>query len=307
MKMVWLAAPISPAFHAWLNQRGYTVWNNAERPADVSMLEGVITSNRLQLTDTVLASLPALRWVARMGSGMEIIDTQYCAAHHIAYFNSPGGLANSVAEHTMGMMLSLLHRISFSFNEVQHGQWIREPNRGVELQGQCVGLIGYGHAGRALAEKLKVFTPHIIAYDKYHPAPSGAVAAAVSLNELQTRADTISFHVPLNNETLGYYNAEFVSKMAKPHMLINTSRGGVCPTNVVLEALASGQLKGACLDVLDCEKNIDEVLNTPHNDVAKLLEYPVIITPHIAGYSIQATEKMSDALMQQLDNLLGVL
>ena len=307
MKMVWLAAPISPSFHAWLNQRGYTVWNNTERPGDVSVLEGIITSNRLQLTENLLSGLPALRWVARMGSGMEIIDTHYCNANNIAFFNSPGGLANSVAEHAVGMLLSLLHRISFSFNEVQQGQWIREANRGVELDGQCIGLIGYGHAGRAFAEKLSVFTPHIIAFDKYHPAPLGSVAKAVSLTELQTQADIISFHVPLNEETRAYYSTEFISNMAKPHILINTSRGGVCPTHVILTALASGQLKGACLDVLDCEKNIHDVLLTPDNDVAAMLKYPVLITPHIAGYSIQATEKMSTALMHQLDAYLGML
>lgn len=307
MKMVWLAAPISPAFHSWLNQRGFTVWNNVGCPTDVSNVVGIITSNRLQLNTDLLQRLTALRWVARMGSGMEIIDTEYCAVHQIACFSSPGGLANSVAEHSLGMLLSLLHRIPFSFNEVRQGQWIREANRGNELYGQCVGLIGYGHTGRAFAEKLKVFTPHIIAFDKYHPAPSDTVAQAVSLEELQARADILSFHVPLNNETKGYYSTNFVLNMAKPHVLMNTSRGAVCPTDVVLSALASGQLKGACLDVLDCEKNIEEALLLPDNPVAQLLQYPVIVTPHIAGYSIQATEKMSNALMNQLDALLGVL
>lgn len=307
MKMVWLAAPISPAFHAWLNQRGYIIWNNTERPSDVLLLEGIITSNRLKLDRDLLAELPNLRWIARMGSGMEIIDTAYCASRSIACFSSPGGLANSVAEHATGMLLSLLHRIPTALNEVRAGQWIREPNRGNELNGQCVGLIGYGHTGRAFAEKLQVFTSHIIAYDKYHPAPAGSIASAVSLEELQARADIISFHVPLNNETNHYYNAHFMAGMAKPHILINTSRGSVCSSASVLEALVLGKLTGACLDVLDCEKSIDILLANPDNIVADLLRYNVIITPHIAGYSVQATQKMSDALMQQLDTLLGVL
>jgi D-3-phosphoglycerate dehydrogenase len=307
MKMVWLAAPISPAFHAWLNQRGYIVWNNTERPSDVLLLEGIITSNRLILDEDLLRELPNVRWIARMGSGMEIIDTAYCASKGIACFSSPVGLANSVAEHATGMLLSLLHRIPFSLNEVRAGQWIREPNRGNELYGQCVGLIGYGHTGRAFAEKLQAFTPHIIAYDKYHPAPAGSVATAVSLEELQARADIISFHVPLNKETNNYYNADFVANMAKPHILINTSRGPVCASSVVLDALVSGKLTGACIDVLDCEKSIETLLASPNNIVADLLRYNVIITPHIAGYSIQATQKMSDSLMQQLDALLGGL
>jgi D-3-phosphoglycerate dehydrogenase len=307
MKMVWLAAPISPAFHVWLNQRGYIVWNNTERPSDVLLLEGIITSNRLNLDEDLLRELPNVRWIARMGSGMEIIDTRYCASKGIACFSSPVGLANSVAEHATGMLLSLLHKIPTAYNEVLAGQWIREPNRGNELYGQCVGLIGYGHTGRAFAEKLQVFTPHIIAYDKYHPAPAGSIATAVSLEELQARADILSFHVPLNKETNDYYNVDFVAGMVKPHILINTSRGPVCASSAVLEALASGKLTGACLDVLDCEKSIETLLASPDNIVADLLRYNVIITPHIAGYSIQATQKMSDALMQQLDALLGGL
>jgi D-3-phosphoglycerate dehydrogenase len=170
-----------------------------------------------------------------------------------------------------------------------------------------VGLIGYGHTGRALAEKLQAFTPHIIAYDKYHPAPTGSMASAVSLEELQARADILSFHVPLNSETHHYYNASFVAGMAKPHILINTSRGPVCTSSTVLEALASGKLKGACLDVLEEEKNIDSILAKQNNIVENILHYPVIITPHIAGYSHQATEKMSAMLMVQLNALLQIL
>ncbi|MGI9192311.1 MAG: NAD(P)-dependent oxidoreductase [Chitinophagaceae bacterium] len=301
MNMVWLAAPVSDAMHTWLNEQEYVVWNDTDMPANAHDIIGIITSNRLTLNRERLALLPNLRWIARMGSGMEIIDTVYCAEKGIACFSSPGGLSNSVAEHAMGMLLGLMHRIELASREVASGLWIREANRGQELNGRCVGLIGYGHTGQALAEKLRAFTPHVIAYDKYKTAFENPAAESVSLQELQARADIISFHVPLNEETRYYYNDDFMRAMAKPHMVMNTSRGPVCSTKTILKGLAEKRITGACLDVLEEEAQIQTVLETEQNVVQQLLQYPVIITPHIAGYSHQATEKMSAMLMAQIE------
>lgn len=298
MKKVLIAAPISDAFRSYLEEQNYLLleeWAN-----DV---EGIVTSNKLRLQQDTLQQLPQLRWIARLGSGMEIIDSDYCREHHIACFSSPKGIANAVAEHVCGMLLSLLHRIPSSFNEIQQGQWIREANRGQELEQRCVGIIGYGHTGSALASKLRVFTPNILVYDKYRTAITDAWVTPVSLRELQARADIISFHVPLNDETTHYYDETFLSH-CKPHILLNASRGAVCSTKTIIYGLQTKHILGACLDVLEEESDIQNVLQTPANSIQQLMRYPVIITPHIAGYSVQAIEKMSDELMQQLKTIL---
>lgn len=134
-------------------------------------VKGIITSNKLVLDQAALSSFPQLQWVARIGSGMEIIDTKYCDAHGIRYYNSPGGIANAVAEHAMGMLLGLLHRIPDSFAEIQDGLWMRESNRGQELQGKKIGIIGFGHTGQALVQKLQGFDVDILVYDKYFQVP----------------------------------------------------------------------------------------------------------------------------------------
>lgn len=306
MNTVWLAAPVSKAMHAWLNERQYVVWNALSMPVDAFNVIGIITSNRLTLTRERLLEMPNLKWIARMGSGMEIIDTEYCSEQGIACFSSPGGLSNSVAEHTLGMILSLLHRIDIASREVASGAWIREPNRGRELNSFCVGLIGYGHTGQAVAEKLKAFTPNVLAYDKYKPNFSHVAAESVSLKTLQEHADIISFHVPLNEETHHYYNEAFMYAMAKPHIVVNTSRGSVCATKTILNGFKEQRIIGACLDVLEEEKNIAAVMQTSNNTIQQLLQYHVIITPHIAGYSHEATEKMSTLLMAQLEAFISM-
>lgn len=305
MNTVWLAAPVSKAMHAWLNERQYEVWNALSMPADAFDVVGIITSNRLTLTRERLLEMPNLKWIARMGSGMEIIDTEYCSEHGIACFSSPGGLSNSVAEHVIGMILCLLHRIDIASSEVEAGVWVREPNRGRELNSLCVGLVGYGHTGQAVAEKLKAFTPEVIAYDKYRPVFSNHAAESVSLSTLQERADIVSFHVPLNAETRHYYNPAFMRNMAKPHWLVNSSRGSVCSTETILLGLQEKRIVGACLDVLEEEKNIENILREENNTIQQLLQHRVLITPHIAGYSHEATEKMSNLLMRQLEDFMA--
>ena len=298
MKKVLLAAPVSDTFRKLLQERNYLLLSEWD-----SEVEGIVTSNKLVLQKEQLQTVPQLRWIARLGSGMEIIDTDYCKSHSIACFSSPEGIANSVAEHVCGMLLALLHRIPVSFNEIKQGKWIREGNRGQELAQRCVGIIGYGHTGSAVAKKLQAFTSEIIVYDKYKPGISDDWVTQVSLEELKQKADIISFHVPLNKETKHYYNDDFL-KTCKTHILINASRGEVCATDTILYGLQQGNISGACLDVLEEEAAIQEVLQTPQNKIEQLLQYPVIITPHIAGYSFQAIEKMSAELMDQLKNML---
>ena len=301
MKQVIVAAPISTSFRLFLTEKGY-VCTDLKHPDQVAEINpvGIITSNKLILQQQQLSALPALKWIARLGSGMEIIDTVYCDQQQIRYFSSAQGIANAVAEHTCGMLLNLQHHIIRSMNEIKSGQWNREANRGYELENKTLGIIGYGHTGQAFANKMSVFVKQILAYDKYKQNFGSAQVQEVTLEAIYEQADILSFHVPLNDETRAYYDHTFLKNMQQPHILINTSRGGVASTRAILEGLASGKISGACLDVLEEEADIQTVLSTPGNNVEELLKYPVILTPHIAGYSYDAIEKMSAELMEQL-------
>ena len=303
MQQVLVATPISATFQRFLQDKGYTLVSMEEQNK-VGEITGIVTSNKLQLDEAKLSTFPQLRWIARLGSGMEIIDTACCDRRGIHYFSSPAGIANSVGEHTLGLLLSLLHHIPRSFNEIRDGYWIREANRGHELENRRVGLIGYGHTGAAVASKLKAFTPHIMAYDKYQQGFGNETVQEVSLEQIQQEADILSFHVPLNQETRHYYNPAFLSSMKNPHILINVSRGAVCNTEVILEGLTSGKITGACLDVLEEEKEMTTLLKQEDNIIHQLLAFPVLLTPHIAGYSHEAIEKMSAELMNQLKAVL---
>jgi D-3-phosphoglycerate dehydrogenase len=298
MKNVLVAAPISSAFVYFLEQEGYRIIALSGAEVEYTC-EGIITSNKLKLDRATLQKYPNVQWIARLGSGMEIIDTAYCKEKGIRYYSSPRGIANSVAEHAMGMVLNILHRIHSSYREIKNGEWIREPNRGTELSSKTVGIIGYGYTGKAFAAKLKAFTSSIWVYDKYLPDIHDPYVRSVQLDELQQHADIISFHVPLNSETHHYYNDTFLAN-TKPHILLNTSRGAVCSTETILHGLAQGSITAACLDVLEEEPYFPDLLKTPDNPVQQLTQYPVLLTPHIAGYSFEAIERMSEELMEQL-------
>lgn len=300
MKKVLVAANISSTFRHFLEEKNYVLI--AKHSEDV---EGIVTSNKLLLDQTKIASFPNLKWIARLGSGMEIIDTEYCKANHILCISSPNGIANAVAEHAIGMLLNLFHHIGRSHQEIHSGLWLREENRGIELENQVVGIIGYGHTGKAFVDKLQVFTKHILVYDKYLQGFGTETVKEVELEELMNQVDILSFHVPLNKETTHYYNDDFLSKMKKNHVLLNTSRGAVCSTQTILSGLKNGKITGACLDVLEEEKNITYLLSQDGNTVEELLRFPTILTPHIAGYSVNAIEKMCAELQHQLETYLS--
>lgn len=307
MNQVLLAATISDTLKKFLEVKGYEIiFEQASNSGNYSHqnIEGILTSNKLILDAQVLQKYPNLKWIARLGSGMEIIDMHYCDENNIQYFSSPAGIANSVAEHVMGMLLSLLHNIHSSQNEICEGKWIREPNRGIELESLTIGIIGYGHTGSRLAEKLSVFTKNILVYDKFLTGFSNGYVRECTLAEIKQRADILSFHVPLNQETKHYYNDEFAAQMKKKHILVNASRGAVVDTASIVRGFENGKIMGACLDVLEEEAHIMETLQKENNIVAQLLKHPVMITPHIAGYSHQAIEKMSAELMEKIRDIV---
>lgn len=303
---VLIAAPVHPVLIEGLRSAGYTCAmhvdiRQATAPALIHDCVGVITSTRLQLDKELLDAAPSLQWIGRMGSGMEVIDVPYATQKGISCYSSPEGNCNAVGEHALGMLLSLIRGISWSQNEIVNGQWLREENRGTELEGKTIGIIGYGHTGAAFAKKLQGFDMRIIAYDKYAPEkiPSHIIRCD-SLIQIYEEADIVSFHVPLQADTHHYFNEAFLRSMKKPFILINTSRGPVINTGILWEGLQNGKVRGVCLDVW--EEEPIAAMNPYLRDILdKLSKQPqAIITPHIAGYTFEALYKMSYTLLVKI-------
>jgi D-3-phosphoglycerate dehydrogenase / 2-oxoglutarate reductase len=293
---VIVAANISDAFKNALAAVYELDYNYSD---DIAMQQtlGIVTSTKLQLTAEVLKQCIHLKWIARLGSGQEIIDTTAAQHQNIQCYFSPAGIANSVAEHALGMLLALNKRIVLAHNEVVSQLWIREPNRGWEISGKVIGIIGYGHTGKAFTQLLSSFDVQVLVYDKYsQPNQLPVNTTAVSLNDIYLHADVVSYHIPFSTETDNYYNPNL---FAKPHVLINTSRGAIARTTVIQQAFEQGKLIGACLDVLDAEYN-NPFTATSWEAINALTQFNCIITPHIAGYSHNAVAKMSAELQLQL-------
>lgn len=260
---------------------------------------GIITSNKLVISKELIDAAPALKWVGRMGSGMEIIDVEYAKTKGIYCCNSPEGNCNAVGEHAIGMLLSLIRKIPFSRNEMINEIWQREQNRGTELEGKTIGIIGFGHTGSSFAKKLKGFDVNIIAYDKYHPEniPS-AIEHCNDLERIYELSDIISFHVPIQTDTVNYFDNNFCNKMKKPFILINTARGQIVNTESLYNGLKNGKIIGACLDVFEQEPPSND-----HKYFKKIISMQqVITTPHIAGYTHEALYKMSKVLCTKILN-----
>lgn len=269
----------------------------------ISDCVGVVTSTRLQLDKALIDVAPDLRWIGRMGSGMEVIDIAYATERGIRCFSSPEGNRNAVAEHALGMLLSLTKHIGSSNQEVKQGKWLRDENRGTELEGKTIGIIGFGNTGSAFAQKLAGFEMKILAYDKYAPQniPSHIVNCK-NLTPIFEEADIVSFHVPIQDDTKNYLNDIFITNMCKGFIAINTSRGIVADTKALWKGLQSGKIRGACLDVWEQEP-IDRMSKDSLDIFNKMVALPnVIITPHIAGYSHEALYKMSSILLYKIIN-----
>ncbi|XZF13573.1 NAD(P)-dependent oxidoreductase [Chitinophagaceae bacterium MMS25-I14] len=302
---VLIAAPVHPVLTQGLTDAGYEyiIREKITQPEAAEIIKdcvGVVTSTRLQLNRELIDKAPELKWIGRMGSGMEVIDVPYATSLGIRCFSSPEGNCNAVAEHALGMLLGITKRIEWSHRQVQEGLWLRDENRGTELEGKTIGIIGYGHTGRAFARKLLAFDMNILAYDV---DPEVAVQDGVtlcSLGEIYERAEIVSLHLPLRDDTQHYFNEAFLEKMQHPFWLINTSRGSVADLNAILHGLENGKILGACLDVLEGEP-LEKMPEYLKDIVKKIIQLPqVIITPHIAGYSHEATYKMSYYLFSKI-------
>jgi len=306
---VLIAAPVHPVLTDGLARLGYTCIIKEDITQQIAAdiiydCTGVITSTRLQLDKALLDAARQLRWIGRMGSGMEVIDVPYATQKGIKCYSSPEGNSNAVGEHALGMLLGLIRRIGWSQQEIKKGLWLREENRGIELEGKTLGIIGFGHTGSAFAKKLSGFDIKILAYDKYKKddMPHGIVACE-DLEPIYEQADFVSFHVPLQEDTKYYFDETFINNMKKPFVLINTSRGIVVDTKTLWSGLQSGKVTGACLDVWE-----QEPLSKMNTEIRELLDKIVVlpnavITPHIAGYTYEALYKMSNVLLCKINNV----
>mgnify|MGYP002630652953 CR=1 FL=1 len=269
----------------------------------IATYDGVVIRSRIKLDKELLEAAKNLRFIARAGAGMENIDVSYAKMLGIQCFNAPEGNRDAVAEHTIGMLLSLFNHINTADIEVRKGLWLREENRGVELLGRTVGLIGYGNTGQALAKRLAGFGVLMYAYDKYKKGYSDDLVIETNLQSIYQEAEVISLHVPLTLETYHMINDAFFEKLNYPIYLINTSRGAVVDTEALVRAIESGKVLGACLDVLEFEKfNFEQIENEEIPPAFQyLIDSPkVILTPHIAGWTQESNAKISHVLAEKI-------
>jgi len=305
---VIVTAAVHPFLLATLTQKGFEVCYEPTITYDQLRLQitdaiGLIVTTRLQIDAHIIEAAKALQWIGRLGSGMELIDTELAESKGMLCVSSPEGNCTAVGEHSLGLLLNLMHRIHHAYGAIKMGQWVRDENRGDELTGKKVGIIGFGHTGTAFAKVLTGFDVTILAHD-IHPSPLGSQqfphAKMVDLETIQQEAEVISLHLPLTLLTKHFANTRFFEQLKQQPYFISTCRGGVTSNHALLEALQQGQIKGAGLDVLENER-LDSYSQVEKANLEALIALPnFILTPHIAGYSHEAYFKMSKILLEKL-------
>lgn len=293
-----------PVLHETLMNAGHTCdlnyhWTKEEISDNIHLYDGVVIRSRIKLTKELIDKAIRLKFIARAGAGMENIDVTYAESKGIKCLHAPEGNKDAVAEHALGMLLSLFNNLCRANKEVREGKWIREGNRGVELMGKTVGIIGFGNMGSAFAERLRGFGVKVMVYDKYKNGFGNEFIIESTLQDLFDNTDVLSLHTPLTDETQYLINDAFIQSFKKNIYIINTARGKCLNTVDLVKNLLSGKILGACIDVLEYEavsfENIDAT-STPEA-FKQLIECDnVMLSSHIAGWTHESNEKIARVL-----------
>ena len=303
---VIITANAHPCLQEELIQRGFDVDVREKIGYDelldqIHFYHGLVVTTRIKVDQQLLDAAVQLRWIGRLGSGMEIIDVDYAVQKNILCLSSPEGNKDAVAEQCLGVLLSMMHNVFKAGLQVRVGKWLREENRGIELGGKTVGIIGYGNTGSAFAALLAPFGVKVLAYDKYKTGFAKNHVHEVSLEELLNKVDVVSFHLPLSKETHYFADVDFFQSLQKPVFFLNASRGKIVNAEALSQAIDEGKIIAAGLDVIENE-NISSYTEEELKHFLNLTNREnVWITPHIAGYSKEALEKMAKVLIFKLD------
>lgn len=282
--------------------------NRQEILSKIGDYQGLVLRSKTPIDFEFLQAAKQLKFIARSGAGIENIDLLEAGKRKIQLFSAPEGNRQALGEHALAMILSLFNKISIADKEIREGKWNRESNRGIELSGKTVGIIGYGNMGKAFAKCLSGFDCRVLAYDKHKKNISDDYVSESSLESIQKNAVIISFHTPYNKSTHNYLNEEFIQNMRKEFYLINTSRGKVVKTEALSKGLKTGKILGACLDVLEFEKTSFEDMFDQEvpTKLKELLEFKnILLSPHVGGWTIESYEKLSLVLAKKIEHRFG--
>ncbi len=269
--------------------------------------DGIVIRSRFKIDKTFIDKATNLKFIARVGAGLESIDETYAKEKNIQLIAAPEGNKNAVGEHALGMILALFNKFKKADNEIRQGKWLREDNRGIELEGKTVGIIGYGNMGKSFAKKIKGFDTAVICYDiKKNVGDENA--KQVSLKELYKKTDILSLHTPQTELTQNMVNNTFINKFRKSIYIINTARGSAVVTDDLVKAIKDNKILGACLDVLEYEKGSFENFFTDEN-LPKAFQYlinsdKVLLSPHVAGWTVESKFKLADTIVKKISTFL---
>ena len=306
-KNILIVDDIHPVFIEQAEALGYTcdyrpLIKAAEALEIIGDYAGLVIRSKFNVDRSVIDAATSLRFVCRAGAGMDNIDEAYAAEKNIKLINAPEGNMDAVGEHAVGLLLALMNNFRTADAEIRTGSWLREANRGYELKGKTVGIIGYGFMGSSFAKKLSGFGVDVIAYDKYKTGFSDRYAREVSMEEIVKHSDVLSLHIPLTAETDGLVNDEYLFHFKKPIFFINTSRGKTAKVSAVLNAIKEGKIIGAGLDVLEVEKFPSLADQQWYEELRQ--SGKVILTPHVAGWTFDSYRRISEVMAAKLGKLV---